>query len=179
MRASLRTYQPRDRRGQGGENHARTRRRSSRSHPPAGSGASSGCRRRPGQDNQRFLLVAAASILLVLAFGLLSRGSAAPPAAQAGAAASPIPADPTMSTVLVARGDHDDRAEEDGVTSTYRIRPGRRRARRALERLEFRVGDAELVEVSVNGRDRTKGVRGAPAKPVHPGDAGGSASSSG
>jgi cytoskeleton protein RodZ len=134
------------------------------------------------RDNQRFLLVAAASILLVLlAFGLLSRGSAAPPAAQIpGTTASPIPADPTIHAVLVARGDTTIEAEEDGVPSTYRIRPGETIALDALERLEFRVGDAGLVEVSVNGKDRTKGVRGAPAKYLFTlGDGGGEPSSSG
>jgi hypothetical protein len=134
------------------------------------------------RDNQRFLLVAAASILLVLlAFGLLSRGSAAPPAAEIpDTTASPIPDDPTIRAVLVSRGDVSIEAEADGVTSTYEIRPGETITLVALERLELRVDDAGLVEVSVNGTDETKGVRGSPATYLFAlGDDGGESSSNG
>ena len=134
------------------------------------------------RDNQRFLLVAAASILLVLlAFGLLSRGSAAPPAAEIpDTTSSPIPDDPTIRAVLVSRGDVSVEAEADGVTSSYQIRPGETLTLVALERLMFRVDDAGLVDVSVNGTDETKGVRGAPAKYLFTlGDAGGAPSSNG
>jgi hypothetical protein len=134
------------------------------------------------RDNQRFLLVAAASILLVLlAFGLLSRGSAAPPAAEIpDTTASPIPDDPTIRAVLVSRGDVSIEAEADGVSSSYEVRPGETLTLVALERLVFRVEDAGLVDVSVNGKDETKGVRGAPAKYLFTlGDAGGAPSSNG
>jgi cytoskeletal protein RodZ len=134
------------------------------------------------RDNQRFLLIAAASILLVLlAFGLLSRGSAAPPVAEIPAStASPIPDDPTIRAVLVSRGEVSIEAEADGVTSSYEIRPGETITLVALERLVFRVEDGGLVNVSVNGKDETKGVRGSPhTYRFTLGDAGGTPSSNG
>jgi cytoskeleton protein RodZ len=116
------------------------------------------------RDNQRFLLVAAASILLILlAFGLLSRGAAAPPKGVIpSGTASPVPNDPTIRAVVVARSDVDVEAEEDGAPTSYRLRPGETITLVALERLEFTVADASLVEVSVNGTDVTKGDPGSP-----------------
>jgi transcriptional regulator with XRE-family HTH domain len=116
------------------------------------------------RDNQRFLLIAAASILIVLlAFGLLSRGEAAPPVAvMPSTTASPIPDDPTIRAVLAARGDVTVESEADGVRSSYELRPGETITLVALERLVFSVGDAGLVDVSVNGKEETGGVRGSP-----------------
>jgi cytoskeletal protein RodZ len=116
------------------------------------------------RDNQRFLLIAAASILIVLlAFGLLSRGEAAPPTAVIpSTTASPIPDDPTIRAVLTARGDVEVEAEADGVSSSYDLRPGETITLVALERLVFSVDDGGLVRVSVAGKDETAGVRGSP-----------------
>ena len=116
------------------------------------------------RDNQRFLLITAASILIVLlAFGLLSRGEAAPPTAVIpSTTASPIPDDPTIRAVLAARGDVTVESEADGITSSYDLRPGETITLVALERLVFSVEDGGLVDVSVNGKDQTEGVRGSP-----------------
>jgi cytoskeletal protein RodZ len=116
------------------------------------------------RDNQRFLLIAAASILLVLlAFGLLSRGEAAPPAAVIpSTTASPIPDEPTIRAVLSARGDVTVESEADGVSTSYDMRPGETITLVALERLVFSVDDGGLVDVSVNGKEETEGVRGSP-----------------
>ena len=116
------------------------------------------------RDNQRFLLIAAASILIVLlAFGLLTRGEAAPPTAVIpSTTASPIPDDPTIRAVLASRGNVTVESEADGVTSSYDLRPGETITLVALERLVFSVEDGGLVDVSVNGKDQTEGVRGSP-----------------
>jgi cytoskeleton protein RodZ len=116
------------------------------------------------RDNQRFLLVAAASIMLILvAFGLLSRGAAAPPPAEIPAiTGSPVPDDPTIRAVLVARGEVSVRSEADGVMTSYALRPGETVTLVALKRLEFRVEDTGLVEVSLNGKDVTEGSEGSP-----------------
>src|SRR5918992_4302724 len=57
------------------------------------------------RDNQRFLLVSAVSILVILlAFGLLTRGAAAPPTADVPTeTVSPAPPDPAIRVVLAAR----------------------------------------------------------------------------
>src|SRR5262245_14145770 len=116
------------------------------------------------RDNQRFLLVAAATILVILlAFGLLSRGEAAPPQAEIPAGTtSPVPDDPTIRAVLVARSDVNIESEADGVSRTYTLRPSETITLVARERLRFSVPDAGLVEVSLNGRDVTEGVPGSP-----------------
>ncbi len=134
------------------------------------------------RDNQRFLLVAAVSILLILvAFGLLSRGAAAPePADIPAATASPVPDDPTIRAVLVSRGEVGVDAEVDGIAESFTLRPGETRTVVALERLEFTVEDAGLVEVSLNGKDVTEGQAGSPYPyTFHLGDSGGAPSSSG
>jgi hypothetical protein len=115
------------------------------------------------RDNQRFLLVAAVSLLLILlALGLLSRGTAAPePADIPVATASPVPPDPTIRAVLVASGDVTVTTELDGLPGSVTLRPGETVTLVAHEHLEFTVEDAGLVEVSVNGRDRTEGTEGA------------------
>ena len=132
------------------------------------------------RDNQRFLLVAAASILLVLlAFGLLSRGSAAPPAANPRHHRVADPGRPDDARRAGRPRRHDDRGRGGRGDLHVQDPAGETVALDALERLEFRVGDAGLVEVSVNGKDRT-GLRGAPAKYLFTlGDAGGAPSSSG
>ncbi len=114
------------------------------------------------RDNQRFLLVAAASILIVLlAFGLLSRGTAAPaPAEIPAATASPVPGDPTIRAVLVATGDVVVESEADGTHRSVTLRPGETVTLVALERMELTVDDAGLVDVSLNGRDVTTGIPG-------------------
>ena len=112
------------------------------------------------RDNQRFLLVAAASILLVLlAFGLLSRGSAAPAAGSMTGVADP--GRPDDARRAGARGDVDDRGRGGRGDLHVQDPAGETVALDALERLEFRVGDAGLVEVSVNGKDgrRASGER--------------------
>lgn len=116
------------------------------------------------RDNQRFLLIAATSILLImLAFGLLARGEAAPPAAVIpSGTSSPIPTDPTINAVLVARGDVMVESQEDGAPVTYALRPGETLTLVALEHLQFTVADAGLVEVSLNGADVTEGTAGSP-----------------
>jgi cytoskeleton protein RodZ len=116
------------------------------------------------RDNQRFLLVAAASILLILlAFGLLSRGESAPPAALIPAdTSSPVPDDPTIRVVVVARSDVAVESDADGAKASYALRPGETITLVALERLTFTVADAGLVEVSLNGTPATEGVSGSP-----------------
>lgn len=116
------------------------------------------------RDNQRFLLVAALSILLVmLAFGLLARGTAAPPAADLPAqTASPVPPDPTIRAVLVALAEVRIRADADAQHVVRTLRPGETVTLVAYERLELTVADAGRVQVSLGGRDVTEGVRGSP-----------------
>jgi len=116
------------------------------------------------RDNQRFLLVGAASILVVLlAFGLLSRGAAAPPKAEIPAVtSSPVPEDPTIRVVVVARGEVTVATETDGVPKTFSLRPDETITLVALERLRIRVTDAGLVSVSQSGTDVTEGARGFP-----------------
>lgn len=132
------------------------------------------------RDNQRFLLVAATSILLVLlAFGLLSRGESAPPKAVIPAdVASPVPTDPTIRVVVVARNEVALDADADGITASYALRPGETITLVALERLTFTVSDAGLAAVSLNGTDVTEGVSGsAHTYRFRLGDGGGSSSS--
>jgi cytoskeletal protein RodZ len=134
------------------------------------------------RDNQRFLLAAAASILVILlAFGLLSRGEAAPPKAEIPAdTLSPVPNDPTIRVVVVARSDVELNAVADGASDSYALRPGETIALVALENLEFTVADAGLVEVSLNGTDVTEGIRGMPhTYRFALGDGGGESSSNG
>ena len=116
------------------------------------------------RDNQRFLLVAAVSVLVILlAFGLLSRGAAAPPPAVIpGETASPVPEDPAIRVVLVAEGEVLVAAVADGAPTNYTLRPDETVTLVALERLKFTVSDAGLVDVSLNGRDETIGVPGQP-----------------
>jgi cytoskeletal protein RodZ len=116
------------------------------------------------RDNQRLLLVMAASILIVLlAFGLLARGTAAPPAAEIPAAtSSPVPEDPTVRAVLVATGDVQVRSDADGERTSITLRPGETLSLVALEWLKFTVADAGLVDVSLNGRVVTEGIPGSP-----------------
>jgi cytoskeleton protein RodZ len=116
------------------------------------------------RDNQRFLLLAALSLLMILvAFGLLTRGAAAPePAAIPAVTSSPVPDDPTIRVVLVAKGEVTVDAVADGVTDTFSLRPGETRTLVALERLRFTVDDAGLVEVSRNGTPVTVGASGEP-----------------
>ncbi len=131
------------------------------------------------RDNQRFLLVAAASILVILlAFGLLSRGEAAPPIAEIPAGTlSPAPNDPTIRVVVVARAEVGLESEADGAPASYTLRPGETITLEALERLVFTVTDAGLVEVSLNGTDRTGGIPGMPKTyRFAAGDGGGSSS---
>jgi cytoskeleton protein RodZ len=116
------------------------------------------------RDNQRFLIVAAITILVVLlALGVLSQGEAAPPTATIPAeTASPVPTDPTIRVVVVARGDVSVESEADGVRVTQVLRPGETITLMAVERLVVSVDDAGLVEVSVAGKDATEGVAGFP-----------------
>jgi cytoskeleton protein RodZ len=116
------------------------------------------------RDNQRFLLVAAVSVLLILlAFGLLSRGDAAPrPAVIPAKTASPVPDEPGIRVVLVAQGQVSVDAVADGTPARYTLRPDETVTLVALERLRFTVSDAGLVDVSLNGRDETIGVPGQP-----------------
>jgi hypothetical protein len=116
------------------------------------------------RDNQRLLLVMAGSILIVLlAFGLLSRGTAAPPPAEIPAATvSPVPVDPTVRAVLVATGDVHVSSNADGELASITLRPGETLSLDALEWLRITVADAGLVEVSLNGRDVTDGLPGSP-----------------
>jgi hypothetical protein len=134
------------------------------------------------RDNQRFLLVAAITILLVLlALGVLSRGEAAPPAGTIPAGtASPVPTDPTIRVVVVARGDVTVESEADGVRDAQVLRPGETITLVGLERLVVTVADAGLVEVSLNGSDVTEGAAGFPhTYRFTPGDGGGDPSSNG
>jgi cytoskeleton protein RodZ len=131
------------------------------------------------RDNQRFLLVAAASILVILvAFGLLSRGEAAPPKAEIPAGTlSPAPNDPTIRVVVVARSDVVVESVADGAPGSYTLRPGETITLEALESLEVTVADAGLAEVSLNGTDVTKGDPGSPyTYRFKLGDGGGSSS---
>jgi cytoskeletal protein RodZ len=116
------------------------------------------------RDNQRFLIVAAITILVVLlALGVLSQGEAAPPTATIPAeTASPVPTDPTIRVVVVARGDVTVESEADGLQATQVLRPGETITLMAVERLVVSVDDAGLAEVSVAGRDATEGVAGLP-----------------
>lgn len=116
------------------------------------------------RDNQRFLLVAAVTILLILlAFGLLSRGEAAPPTGEIPVATtSPLPTDPTIRVVVVARSDVGVESEADGVQDSVVLRPGETITVVALEHLVITVDDAGLVEVSLAGTDVTAGVPGSP-----------------
>ena len=99
----------------------------------------------------------------LLAFGLLSRGEAAPPKAELPAGtASPVPQDPTIRAVVVARSDVVVDSEADGGPRSFTLRPGGTITLVARERLRFSVDDADLVEVSLNGRDVTEGVPGSP-----------------
>jgi len=134
------------------------------------------------RDNQRFLLVAAITILVVLlALGVLSRGEAAPPTATIPAStASPVPTDPTIRVVVVARGDVTVNSEADGVEAAQVLRPGETITLVALERLLISVEDAGLVEVSLNGKDATEGFPGSPhTYRFTAGDDGGDTSSNG
>jgi cytoskeleton protein RodZ len=116
------------------------------------------------RDNQRFLLIAAASILVVLlAFGVLSRGAAAPPKAEIPAeTSSPVPEFPTIRVVLVSRGAVTVVTEADGVPRSYSLRPDETITLVALERLRVTVADAGMVSVSQSGSDVTAGVPGLP-----------------
>ena len=116
------------------------------------------------RDNQRFLLVAAASILVILlAFGFLSRGEAAPPKAEIPAStSSPVPSDPTIEVVVVARSDVGLESKADGAPASYSLRPGETITLVAQESLEFTVSDAGLADVSFDGEDVTAGFPGVP-----------------
>jgi transcriptional regulator with XRE-family HTH domain len=116
------------------------------------------------RDNQRFLLVSALSILLVmLAFGLLSRGAAAPPPADLPArTASPVPPDPTIRAVLNGLAEVRITAQADAERIVHVLRPGETLTLEAYERLELTVEDAGRVEVSLGGRDVTEGTQGLP-----------------
>jgi hypothetical protein len=134
------------------------------------------------RDNQRFLLVAAVTILVVLlALGVLSRGEAAPPTGTIPAStASPVPTDPTIRVVVVARGDVTVNSEADGVEAAQVLRPGETITLVALERLLISVEDAGFVEVSLNGKDVTEGFPGSPhTYRFTAGDDGGDTSSNG
>jgi cytoskeletal protein RodZ len=116
------------------------------------------------RDNQRFLLVTAITILLILlALGFLSRGEAAPPAAEIPVGtSSPIPTDPTIRVVVVAKSDVEVRSEADGVVASHALRPGETITLVAVEDLVLTVDDAGLAEVSLNGKDATEGSPGSP-----------------
>lgn len=134
------------------------------------------------RDNQRFLLVSAVSILLImLAFGLLTRGAAAPPPADVPTTtASPVPTDPTIRTVLTARADVDVRATIDGRVSSISLRSGETISIEAFEQMKLSVEDAGLVQVSLAGSDVTAGTPGAPhTYRFRLGDAGGERSPTG
>lgn len=133
------------------------------------------------RDNQRFLLVSALSILLILvAFGLLTRGAAAPPTADVPTdTVSPAPPDPAIRAVLVAHGEVGVRAVVDGRVERLALRPEETVSIEAFEELELTVEDAGLVDVSVGGRVQTAGTPGSPhTYRFTLGDAGGSPSSS-
>ena len=134
------------------------------------------------RDNQRFLLVSAVSILVILiGFGLLSRDAAVPaPATLPTATISPVPSDPAMHAVLVARGDVDVRSVVDGREVTYHLRPGETISIDAFERMRLTVSDAGLVRVSLAGQDVTLSDAGSPHTYTFSlGDAGGGSSSAG
>lgn len=134
------------------------------------------------RDNQRFLLVAAVTVLVILlALGILSRGESAPPTATIPAStASPIPTDPTIRVVVVARSDVTVESEADGVRATRALRPGETITLVAVERLVVTVDDAGMAEVSVSGKNVTEGVAGSPhTYRFTAGDDGGDGSSNG
>jgi cytoskeleton protein RodZ len=134
------------------------------------------------RDNQRFLLVAALTILVALvAVGALSRGEAAPPTATIPVVTpSPVPTDPTIRVVVVARSEATIRSEADGMRDSRVLRPGETITLVAVERLVLSVDDAGLVEVSLNGKDATEGIAGMPhTYRFTAGDDGGDASSNG
>jgi cytoskeleton protein RodZ len=134
------------------------------------------------RDNQRFLLVSALSILMVLlAFGLLTRGAAAPPTAEVPTdTVSPVPPDPEIRAVLVASEEVRVRTVVDGREERFTLRPEETISIVAFERLRITVGDAGLVEVSVGGRVETAGTAGSPhTYSFTLGDAGGDRSSNG
>ena len=134
------------------------------------------------RDNQRFLLVAALTILVILvAVGALSRGEAAPPVATIPAVtSSPVPTDPTIRVVVVARGDVTVESEADGVQDSHVLRPGETITLVAVESLAVHVDDAGLIEVSLNGKVVTEGVSGiSHTYRFTAGDDGGDASSNG
>jgi hypothetical protein len=135
------------------------------------------------RDNQRFLLVSAVSILLIfLAFGLLTRGAAAPtPAVLPTSTASPVPPDPRIRAVLVGHGDVGVRAVVDGVVRSFSLRPDETISVEAFATLRLTVDDAGLVDVSVGGREETAGRPGSPHTYTFSlgADAGGEASSTG
>jgi cytoskeletal protein RodZ len=134
------------------------------------------------RDNQRFLLVAAVSILVVLvAFGLLSRGEAAPPKAEIPAdTLSPVPNDPTIRVVVVARSDVGLESVADGAPESSTLRTGETITLVAFESLRFTVADAGLVDVSLSGTDVTEGIPGMPhTYRFTLGDGGGESSSNG
>ena len=116
-----------------------------------------------------------------MAIGVLSRGEAAPPAGAIPAAtASPVPTDPTIRVVVVARSDVTVESEADGMRDAQVLRPGETITLVALEHLDVSVSDAGLMEVGLNGKDVTAGVAGAPhTYPFEAGDVGGNPSSSG
>ena len=134
------------------------------------------------RDNQRFLLVAALTILVALvAVGALARGEAAPPTATIPAVTpSPVPTDPTIRVVVVAKSDVTVRSEADGMRDSHVLRPGETITLVAVERLDVSVEDAGLVEVSLIGKVVTEGVAGEPyTYPFRAGDDGGDPSSNG
>jgi cytoskeleton protein RodZ len=116
------------------------------------------------RDNQRFLLVAAASILVILlAFGLLSRGEAAPPKAEIPAdTLSPVPNDPSIRVVVVARSEVGLESVADGAPDSFTMRPRETITLVAFESLRVTVADAGLVEVSLSGTNVTEGTPGMP-----------------
>jgi hypothetical protein len=120
-------------------------------------------------------------LVILLAVGALSRGEAAPPTATIPAVTpSPVPTDPTIRVVVVAKSDVTVRSDADGVRDSRVLRTGETITLVAVERLDLSVEDAGLVEVSLNGKDVTEGVAGAPyTYPFRAGDDGGDASSNG
>ena len=156
------------------------RRRSSRSRPPAGSVASSDDR---GDPDPRQPAVPPGR------GGVDPAGPARVRAAVPGLGGAAGGADPRHHRVAdPGRPDdprragrprrHDDRGRGGRGDLHVQDPAGETIALDALERLEFRVGDAGLVEVSVNGRTGRR-ARGAPANTCSPRRRGGSPSSSG
>jgi hypothetical protein len=64
--------------------------------------------------------------------------------------------------VVVAKSNATMESEVDGMQDSRVLRPGETITLVAVERLVLSVDDAGLVEVSLNGRDVTAGVTGAP-----------------